>query len=86
MNERKYAIFYNKTYEVLLNLKEHEITVNNVTYSPLIFRDIGSEVGLVRQTVSLYIQQLEDAGYIKVLQKGKIQITEEGNKAIKQLK
>ena len=86
MNERKYAIFYNKAYEVLLNLKEHEITVNNVTYSPLIYRDIGSEVNLTRQTVSQYIQLLEDAGFIKVLQKGKIQITEEGNKAIKQLK
>ena len=86
MNERKYAIFYNKAYEVLLNLKEHEITVNNVTYSPLIYRDIGSEVDLTRQTVSQYIQLLEDAGFIKVLQKGKIQITEEGNKAIKQLK
>ena len=86
MSERKYAIFYNETYKVLLKLKEHEIVVNNITYSPLMFKDIGSEVGLTRQTISKYIQILEDAGFIKILQKGKIQITEEGNKAIKILK
>ena len=86
MKERKYALFYNETYEILLKLKEHEVVINNVCYSPLIYQDIGDEVGMTRQTISKYIQILESAGFIKILQKGRIQITEEGNKAIQTLK
>lgn len=85
MGKRKYNIFYNETFNILLVLKDTEIKIGDEYYSPLVFDDIGKIVGMTRQTVAKHIKNLEENGYIETIKRGSIRITDAGNTALKKL-
>ena len=85
MQKNELDIFYSDTFRIMLVLKENIQTINNISFSPLLYEEIGHELHITRQTVSKHIDVLKKQGYVKILMRGRIQLTEKGYKLIEKL-
>lgn len=78
-------IFYSDKFRIMLLLRDTTQTINDVSFSPLLYEEMGKELHLTRQTVSKHVEVLRKEGYIKTLIRGRTQITEKGYKLIEKL-
>ena len=78
-------IFYSDKFRIMLLLRDTMQTIGDVTFSPLLYEEMGKELHLTRQTISKHVDVLKKEGYIKTIIRGRTQITEKGYKLIEKL-
>lgn len=85
MQKNSLDIFYSDTFRIMLILKENTQTINNVSFAPMLYEDIGKQLHITRQTVSKHMDTLKKDGYVKILMRGRIQITNKGLEILNKL-
>lgn len=85
MQKHQFDMFYSDKFRIMLLLHETTQSINDVSFSPLLYEEIGKELHLTRQTVSKHVDVLRKEGYLKTIMRGRTQITEKGLKLIEKL-
>lgn len=85
MQKHELDMFYSDNFRIMLLLNKTTQKINDVSFSPLLYEDIGKSLHITRQTVGKRINELKKAGYVKILMRGRIQITEKGYELLNKL-
>ena len=85
MKKEELDLLVNDRFRILQFLRDTQQEIEGKRFSPVLYEEIASKLHLSRQTVAKHIDVLKDAGFVKTLIKGRLQLTDKGLKTLSDL-
>lgn len=86
MEQKDIELFTNDYYQILLILEKHEQILYGERFSPLRQQDIAIALHCTSPTANKMVQVLKKQGYIKILMKGRVQLTKKAKTILDKFK
>ena len=81
----EFELLYNDYFKILKILKDTTQTIDNISFSPISYEEIGNKLHLTKQTIIKHMSVLKEEGYVVQIKKGRLQVTEKGLRALKKM-